>query len=321
MDKTEWIKKNCKFAQAPRGCRELGSTHRAGGWTRRPGVCVLSASDMYDYNVGYSVVPKQVTAQGRDSYSMQHEQEQEWREQQMAPFATRIDDDPESPEGDSWLIDGGAKYKLLKDQDPQDGSPAWSILEFNGTEWGLTDQDYELADLMSRIDSVGNETDATGLPSQGMQPAAPQQPDPASRLYDLHGMGAKMTPEQAAEYKTLSDQHKQQNGRLPGYMASWVRKNCRFAQMSADPNVRALADQAWDYIDAEDQYQTDYRMHWGKPSPNGVPAQQLEADKQTLMAAEASGNSQAITSLIQKYKAVHDAAKSQSEAVRTQPPQ
>ncbi len=171
MDKIEWIKKNCKFAQ------------------------------------------------GRDSYSIQREQEEQWREQQMAPFGTRIDDDPESPEGDSWLIDGG-KYKLLKDQDPQDGSPAWSLMEFDGTEWGITDQDYELADLMSRIDSLGNETNATGLPSQGMQPAPAQPPSPQERLYDLHGMGAKMSPEQAAEYKTLSDQHRQQTGRLPGYMAS-----------------------------------------------------------------------------------------------------
>jgi hypothetical protein len=163
------------------------------------------------------------------------EEQDAWREQQMAPYEARISPDPEDPyEQDQWLLDGGTKYKILKGEDNMDGTPMWDLLEFDGKEWGITDEDYDLHALISRIDSKGQETTAPGLPSAPMH-QQPQQPDPATRLYDLHGMGAKMTPDQATEYKGLSDQHKQQHGKLPGYMASWVRRNCKFAQAQGQP--------------------------------------------------------------------------------------
>lgn len=66
---------------------------------------------------------------------------------------------------------------------------------------------------------------------------------------------------------------------------------------SADPQVRQIADLAWDMFSREEQYQIDRRMVHGTPfSP------WLDADKNALKAAEDSGDIAALNALFQKYK-------------------
>lgn len=71
-----------------------------------------------------------------------------------------------------------------------------------------------------------------------------------------------------------------------------------------------LADMAWDYIGQEEQYQLDFRMQHGRPSPHGVPPVQLEADKRALMEAEGAGNAPVIQLVLQKYKLLDEQARS-----------
>lgn len=76
--------------------------------------------------------------------------ESDWREAQLAPFQDRLDDDPDHR--GEYLVDDGKRFKIFPDTDLSDGTPKWGLLEFDGTEWGVVDEDYELADLMRRID-------------------------------------------------------------------------------------------------------------------------------------------------------------------------
>lgn len=154
-----------------------------------------------------------------------YEEDQEWREQEMAPFADRLE---EVDRGTEWLIDDGSRFKLLADEDKSDGSPTWSILElikdqYGGPdEWAITDDGWDLAELMKYVDSKLAAMSQRAAPAQAQ---VPQAVDPKTRLYDLHGKGANMTPQEAAEYQQLQQQH----GR-PGYMTAWVKRNCKFAQ-------------------------------------------------------------------------------------------
>lgn len=95
-------------------------------------------------------------------------------------------------------------------------------------------------------------------------------------------------------------------------MASWTRRHCKFAQAQGEmqlPDKRSVADMAWDYISEEEQYQVDYQMQHGTPSPNGVDRAELDADKQALMAAENANDAATIQQIMEKYKAIDEAAR------------
>lgn len=84
-----------------------------------------------------------------------------------------------------------------------------------------------LANTDSVQEAIAAYTKAIGSRPLNKAPAA-HQVDSETRLYDLHTKKKRfsLTPEEEQEMSTIL----RQRGKLPGYMASWIRSTCKFGK-------------------------------------------------------------------------------------------
>lgn len=133
------------------------------------------------------------------------------------------------------VANGNGKWAVGITQDQQDGSYNFEIYEMDGSgqATGVWGPCYTAADAIKEAKGMMAKQMAEGT---NPPPPAPGPAVDQDRLYDLHGKGPRRVPEEHAEYQKLMNDHKTQNGKLPGYMASakpwmvaWVNRNCKFA--------------------------------------------------------------------------------------------